>query len=114
MGHRRQTARLYQHLPLPEKPVWTGLKTGLMRVPVQEFEVDSAILAVGINGMKKIVAGSKALQQPDFRRVNNLGSVDVLAGKIHTLNSRPKAAAWKLRDMHCGRMWLAMCLCSPS
>ena len=51
-----------------------------MRVPPQEFEVDSAILAVGISGMKKMVAGSKALQQPDFRRVNNLGSVDVLAG----------------------------------
>ena len=48
---------------------------------LQEFEVDAAVLAVGINGMKKIVAGSRALQQPDFRRVANIGSVDVLAGQ---------------------------------
>ena len=47
---------------------------------VQDFEVDAAVLAVGINGMKKMLAGSTALQQPDFRRVANLGSVDVLAG----------------------------------
>ena len=40
------------------------------------------MLAVGINGMKKIVAGSRALQQrPEFRRVNNLCSLDVLAGE---------------------------------
>ena len=47
------------------------------------FEADAVIFAVGITGLKKIVASSPALRQrPEFRDVQNLGAVDVLATRL--------------------------------
>ena len=47
------------------------------------FEADAVIFAVGITGMKKIVANSPALRcRPEFRDVLNLGAVDVLATRL--------------------------------
>lgn len=48
----------------------------------QDFAADAVIFATGINGLKKIVAGSPVLsQREEFRRVGDLGSLDVLAGE---------------------------------
>jgi uncharacterized protein with NAD-binding domain and iron-sulfur cluster len=47
------------------------------------FEADAVIFAVGITGMKKIVANSPALRNRDeFRYLANLGAVDVLAVRL--------------------------------
>lgn len=47
------------------------------------FEADAVIFAVGITGLKKIVANSPSLRQrPEFRDVSNLGAVDVLATRL--------------------------------
>jgi hypothetical protein len=47
----------------------------------QVYDCDAVVFAVGISGLQKIVAGSPTLgQREEFRRVNNLGSLDVLAG----------------------------------
>lgn len=55
-------------------------------LPVQEFKADAVVFATGINGLKKIVAGSKVLsQREEFRRVGNLGSLDVVAGALPRL-----------------------------
>ncbi|NEO52924.1 MAG: NAD(P)-binding protein [Okeania sp. SIO3B5] len=49
----------------------------------QIFEADAVIFAVGISGMKKIMAGSEALQsRQEFRNINNLGGVDVLGTRL--------------------------------
>ena len=49
----------------------------------QIFSADAVVFAVGINGMKKIVAGCPALRQrQEFRNVQNLGAVDVLATRL--------------------------------
>ncbi|NEP07153.1 MAG: NAD(P)-binding protein [Okeania sp. SIO2G4] len=49
----------------------------------QIFEADAVIFAVGISGMKKILAGSEALQsRQEFRNINNLGGVDVLGTRL--------------------------------
>ncbi len=49
----------------------------------QIFEADAVIFAVGISGMKNILAGSDALQnRQEFRNVNNLGGVDVLGIRL--------------------------------
>lgn len=48
---------------------------------MQVYDCDAVVFAVGISGLQKIVAGSRTLgQREEFRRVNNLGSLDVLAG----------------------------------
>jgi uncharacterized protein with NAD-binding domain and iron-sulfur cluster len=47
------------------------------------FATDAVIFAVGITGMKKIVASSPALRQrSEFRDVQNLGAIDVLATRL--------------------------------
>lgn len=47
------------------------------------FEADAVIFAVGITAMKKIVAQSPALRRhPEFRNIQNLGAVDVLATRL--------------------------------
>ncbi len=47
------------------------------------FPTDAVIFAVGITGMKKILAGSSALQnRSEFRNINNLNSVDVLSTRL--------------------------------
>ncbi|KAK9788284.1 hypothetical protein WJX73_005739 [Symbiochloris irregularis] len=49
----------------------------------KDFAADAVVFATGINGLKKIVAGSPVLsQREEFRRVGDLGSLDVLAVKI--------------------------------
>jgi uncharacterized protein with NAD-binding domain and iron-sulfur cluster len=47
------------------------------------FEADAVIFAVGITGMKKIVANAPSLQnREEFRNLNNLGAIDVLATRL--------------------------------
>ncbi|BAY61303.1 hypothetical protein NIES22_13680 [Calothrix brevissima NIES-22] len=47
------------------------------------FEADAVIFAVGVTGMKKIVANSPSLQsRQEFRDLNNLGAIDVLATRL--------------------------------
>jgi uncharacterized protein with NAD-binding domain and iron-sulfur cluster len=47
------------------------------------IDADAVIFAVGITGMKKIVANSSSLQaREEFRNVNNLGAIDVLATRL--------------------------------
>ncbi|WP_066383357.1 hydroxysqualene dehydroxylase [Anabaena sp. CA = ATCC 33047] len=47
------------------------------------FEADAVIFAVGVTGMKKIVANSPSLQsRPEFRNLQNLGAIDVLATRL--------------------------------
>lgn len=49
----------------------------------QVFDADAVIFAVGVTGMKKIVAHSRSLQsRPEFRNLNNLGAIDVLATRL--------------------------------
>jgi uncharacterized protein with NAD-binding domain and iron-sulfur cluster len=49
----------------------------------ERFETDAVIFAVGITGLKKIVAASPTLRQrAAFRDVQNLGAVDVLATRL--------------------------------
>lgn len=47
------------------------------------FDADAVIFAVGITGMKKIVSSSPNLQKrQEFRNLNNLGAIDVLATRL--------------------------------
>ena len=47
------------------------------------FEADAVIFSVGITGLKKIVASSPALRRrEEFRDVQNLGGIDVLATRL--------------------------------
>jgi uncharacterized protein with NAD-binding domain and iron-sulfur cluster len=47
------------------------------------FEADAVIFAVGITGMKKIVAGSRTLQsRKEFQNIMNLRGIDVLATRL--------------------------------
>ncbi|MEA5582657.1 FAD-dependent oxidoreductase [Nodularia harveyana UHCC-0300] len=47
------------------------------------FDADAVIFAVGVTGMKKIVANSPSLQsREEFRNLNNLGAIDVLATRL--------------------------------
>ncbi len=46
------------------------------------FEADAVIFAVGVTGMKKIVASSPSLHRQEFRNLSNLGAVDVLATRL--------------------------------
>lgn len=47
------------------------------------YPADAVIFAVGITGMKKIVATSPSLQsRPEFRNLSNLGAIDVLATRL--------------------------------
>lgn len=47
------------------------------------FDADAVIFAVGISAMQKIVASSPSLQsRKEFRDINNLGAVDVLATRL--------------------------------
>ncbi|MBO3459226.1 FAD-dependent oxidoreductase [Aetokthonos hydrillicola Thurmond2011] len=49
----------------------------------EKFDADAVIFAVGITGMKKIVSGSPSLQsREEFRNLNNLGAIDVLATRL--------------------------------
>ncbi len=47
------------------------------------FAADAIIFAVGVTGMKKIVANSPSLQsREEFRNLTNLGAIDVLATRL--------------------------------
>ncbi|MBE9003564.1 FAD-dependent oxidoreductase [Fortiea sp. LEGE XX443] len=47
------------------------------------FNADVVVFAVGVTGMKKIVASSPSLQsREEFRNLNNLGAIDVLATRL--------------------------------
>ncbi|BAZ65302.1 hypothetical protein NIES4106_00390 [Fischerella sp. NIES-4106] len=47
------------------------------------FDADAIIFAVGVTGMKKIVSTSNSLQtRTEFRNLNNLGAIDVLATRL--------------------------------
>ncbi|MEM7554328.1 MAG: FAD-dependent oxidoreductase [Cyanobacteria bacterium P01_A01_bin.84] len=47
------------------------------------FDADAVIFAVGITGMKKIIAQSPTLQKrKEFRNIINLGAIDVLATRL--------------------------------
>ncbi len=47
------------------------------------FDADAVIFAVGVSGIKKIMSGSSALQsRQEFRNLNNLGGIDVLATRL--------------------------------
>jgi uncharacterized protein with NAD-binding domain and iron-sulfur cluster len=47
------------------------------------FDADAVIFAVGVTGMKKIVANSPSLQsKSEFRNLSNLGAIDVLATRL--------------------------------
>ena len=47
------------------------------------FEADAVVLAVGISGLKKIVAGASGLRsRKAFRDICNLGAIDVLATRL--------------------------------
>lgn len=47
------------------------------------FDADAVIFAVGVTGMKKIVANSPGLQsRAEFRNLHNLGAIDVLATRL--------------------------------
>ena len=47
------------------------------------FEADAVIFAVSVSGMKKIVSSSTSLQNyQEFRNLNNLGAIDVLATRL--------------------------------
>ncbi|MBD2666905.1 hypothetical protein B6N60_01713 [Richelia sinica FACHB-800] len=49
----------------------------------QVFAADAVVFAVGVTGMKKIVASSPSLQsRAEFRNLHNLGAVDVLATRL--------------------------------
>ena len=49
----------------------------------ERFEADAVVFAVGITGMKKIVAQSPTLRaHPEFRNLSNLGAIDVLATRL--------------------------------
>ena len=49
----------------------------------QVFDADAVIFAVGVTGMKKIVANSPSLQsREEFRNLSNLGAIDVLATRL--------------------------------
>ncbi|MGK7892022.1 MAG: FAD-dependent oxidoreductase [Leptolyngbyaceae cyanobacterium] len=59
-------------------PAATGVVCGDER-----FEADAVIFAVGVTGMKKIVASSPSLQRyPEFCQLANLGAVDALATRL--------------------------------
>jgi uncharacterized protein with NAD-binding domain and iron-sulfur cluster len=47
------------------------------------FNADAVVFAVGITGMKKIISSSPSLQsRKEFRNLNNLGAIDVLATRL--------------------------------
>lgn len=47
------------------------------------FDADAVIFAVGVTGMKKIMASSSSLQgRSEFRNLSNLGAIDVLAVRL--------------------------------
>ncbi|RMH76740.1 MAG: FAD-dependent oxidoreductase [Cyanobacteria bacterium J007] len=49
----------------------------------EKFDADAVIFAVGINGMKKIVAGSSVLKsRPEFQNLQNLSGIDVVATRL--------------------------------
>ncbi len=61
-------------------------ETGKVKAVVcgeEVLEADAVISAVSVSGMKKIVSGSKTLSNyPQFRNLNNLGAIDVLATRL--------------------------------
>jgi len=49
----------------------------------QIFSADAVVFTVGITGLNKIVASSPTLRQrPEFRNLQNLGAIDVLATRL--------------------------------
>eukprot|EP00884_Botryococcus_braunii_P022921 jgi/Botrbrau1/9312/Bobra.0111s0036.1 len=47
------------------------------------YQCDALVMAVGISGLQRIVAGCPVLAaREEFRRVNNLGSLDILAVRL--------------------------------
>ncbi|HYW20439.1 MAG TPA: FAD-dependent oxidoreductase [Nodularia sp. (in: cyanobacteria)] len=73
---------------LPQKPVTDLIVDSQNRATGvvcgdQVFDADAVIFAVGVTGMKKIVANSPSLQsREEFRNLSNLGGIDVLATRL--------------------------------
>ncbi|MDB9376152.1 hydroxysqualene dehydroxylase [Nodularia sphaerocarpa] len=73
---------------LPQKPVTDLIVDSQNRAKGvvcgnEVFDADAVIFAVGVTGMKKIVANSPSLQsRSEFRNLSNLGAIDVLATRL--------------------------------
>ncbi|NET34526.1 MAG: amine oxidase [Cyanothece sp. SIO1E1] len=77
-GGRILSQRRVSDVILGERNRVTGVVCG-----DETFEADAVIFAVGITGIKKIVANSPALRsRVEFRDLSNLGAVDVLATRL--------------------------------
>ncbi|MDJ0719911.1 MAG: FAD-dependent oxidoreductase [Prochloraceae cyanobacterium] len=78
LGGKVLTGKRVNDLILDENGKAKGVVCG-----EETFEADGVILGVSVSGIKKIVAGSKTLNNyPEFRNLSNLGGIDVLATRL--------------------------------
>ncbi|PLZ78018.1 hydroxysqualene dehydroxylase, partial [Fischerella thermalis] len=78
LGGRFLTSKRVTDLIIDTNNRATGVVCG-----EEVFDADAVIFAVGVTGMKKIVSSSSSLQtRAEFRNLNNLGAIDVLATRL--------------------------------
>lgn len=78
LGGRFLTSKRVTDLIIDSNHRATGVVCG-----EEVFDADAVIFAVGVTGMKKIVSSSSSLQtRAEFRNLNNLGAIDVLATRL--------------------------------
>ncbi|WP_337884179.1 hydroxysqualene dehydroxylase [Fischerella thermalis] len=78
LGGRFLTSKRVTDLIIDSNNRATGVVCG-----EEVFDADAVIFAVGVTGMKKIVSSSSSLQtRAEFRNLNNLGAIDVLATRL--------------------------------
>ncbi|MER3493665.1 MAG: amine oxidase [Mastigocladus sp. ERB_26_2] len=78
LGGRFLTSKRVTDLIIDSNNRATGVVCG-----EEVFDADAIIFAVGVTGMKKIVSSSSSLQtRAEFRNLNNLGAIDVLATRL--------------------------------
>jgi uncharacterized protein with NAD-binding domain and iron-sulfur cluster len=78
LGGRFLTSKRVTDLIIDSNNRATGVVCG-----EEVFDADAVIFAVGVTGMKKIVSSSRSLQtRAEFRNLNNLGAIDVLATRL--------------------------------
>lgn len=78
LGGRFLTSKRVTDLIIDSNNRVTGVVCG-----EEVFDADAVIFAVGVTGMKKIVSSSSSLQtRAEFRNLNNLGAIDVLATRL--------------------------------
>lgn len=83
LGGRFRTGHYVRDVLVDSSGAITSVLADTKEAGSKEFKADAVVFATGINGLKKIVAGSKVLsQREEFRRVGNLGSLDVVAVRI--------------------------------